>query len=183
MLQFLLLYFLLLHILFIFRYYVQQTCANVLPNKIYLLKYIPVTKWLNFLKLVSVIRSQSSLSSPSLSISISISVFCFEHFLYILKFNCFMNPLFLPLTALVVVVTVMRGVVTMAAVVPVSSSSSAWIVLRTSSASVMRVSSDVTEAVSVAFSAAVQVTLVDSTISLAVASISELCGGNFTTEI
>ena len=181
MLQFLLLYFLLLHILFIFRYYVQQTCANVLPNKIYLLKYIPVTKWLNFLKLVSVIRSQSSLSSPSLSISISISVFCFEHFLYILKFNCFMNPLILILEAAVVTAT--RGVVSMAAVEPVISSRVAWMASRATSASAMSSSSDTTDAVSASFSAAVQVTPVDSTISSAMSVSPVLSGVSARTEI
>ena len=90
-----------------------------------------------------------------------------------------MNPLILILEPAVVI----RGVVLMAAVEPVSPSSSFRIASSFSLASAMSESSGVTNAVRAAFWAAVQVTPVDSAISLAMASILELSGVKAMTEI
>ena len=90
-----------------------------------------------------------------------------------------MNPLILILEAAVVI----RGVVLMTAVVPVSSASCARIASSFSLASAMSVSSLVTDAVRAAFWAVVQVKLIDSAISLAMASILELSGVKTMTEI
>merc|ERR1712051_1152441 len=82
-----------------------------------------------------------------------------------------MNPLILILAA--AVVTVPRGVVSMAAVEPVASSIISWTALRAASASAMTSSSAVTEVASVAFSSSVQVTE-EATISSATSVISGL---------
>ena len=156
-------------------------CANMCEYVQYLIcapKYIILTRnqmTKRFLK--TRFRNPSSVSYV-LAVDIhNWFVFPVLIFLYIL--NCLMNPLLLPEEAAVVI----RGVVAMTAVVPVSFSSSAWSAASFALASVMSVSSLVTDAVRAVFWAAVQVTLVDSAISLAMASILELSGVKATTEI